>query len=71
MAADLLETVQSELQARKDEWRTIADDLDMSYEFISRLGLGTYGSSPIYANLQRVSEYLRKHPRRANGKAAA
>jgi len=61
MITDLLEVVQSELAARKSDWREIADELDMSYEFISRLGLGTYGSSPTIGRLRKIADHLCKN----------
>ena len=69
MASDLLETVQSELERRKAEWREIASELGMSYEFISRLGLRTYASSPTIGRLSRIAEHLRK--RRASRQSSS
>jgi len=61
MITDLLEVVQSELAARKPDWREIANELDMSYEFISRLGLGTYESSPTIGRLRKIYDHLSKN----------
>lgn len=60
MATDLLESVKNALAKRKADWRQIADDLGYSYEFVSRLGLGTYESSPTYERLKRLREYLQQ-----------
>lgn len=60
----LLTRVQRRLAARKGEWQQIADELDYSYEFISRLGLGTYKSSPTVGRLERIDSHLKTRPRR-------
>lgn len=61
--------VRGDLAARKNEWREIAEELGYSYEFISRLGLDTYGSVPSVDRLQRIADALSK--RKARAKAAA
>jgi hypothetical protein len=60
----ILEQVQGALAARKGEWREIADDLGYSYEFISRLGLRSYESSPTIGRLERIAQYLRSKPKK-------
>lgn len=60
MASNLLEEVQQGLARRKGEWQQIADDLELSYEFVSRLGLRTYKSSPTFERLQLIADYLRR-----------
>ena len=67
MVLDLLESVQSDLEKRKADWRQIAADLNFSYEFVSRLGLGTYESSPTYERLKKLREYLLQKNRNVTG----
>jgi len=55
----LLEEVQTGLASRKEEWRKIASDTGYSYEFISRLGLRTYKSSPTIERLQKIADRLK------------
>jgi hypothetical protein len=66
MASNLLEEVQTELARRKAEWQQIADDTGLSYELVSRLGLGSYKSSPTFKSLQLIADRLR----RKNGNGA-
>lgn len=56
---NLLDHVQSELAKAKPHWKEIADELDYSYEFISRLGLGVYRSSPTIGRLQKIADHLK------------
>lgn len=57
---DLLREVREGLQARKGEWKKIADDLspDVSYSWISKVGAGDYDSDPSHRRLSIVRTYL-------------
>jgi hypothetical protein len=61
MEDDLFERVQTELKARKGEWKLIARAVpSASYSWISQVGRGKYASMPTYDRLRAVAEYLFK-----------
>lgn len=60
MTNDLVHDLRTALQPYKGQWRSLSDELGVSYNWLSEIARGTYQSEPSYRRLKSVMDKLNK-----------